>query len=221
MSILDVDERIEQANKQVDLYLCWKAEDDEFQKKRPDSLMYSWFAEHSNTWKPTPDKDEFLALHEPSILEKEYGKIHRHFGPGNSIFLILFFCSAKHMVDIVKPGIPPDKSKASTISKLTSFSKTIGLSRANISIPSQDETQEIVSMSFPSVISLKNVAEWPDWLIDSRNCRCKQPWDNVTFWVDDSCNTTQINNLIYRPGISHGDPDEYNFFRPSDYFIRI
>ena len=76
-------------------------------------------------------------------------------------------------------------------------------------------------LRFPAVIALKGVTEWPDWLIDSENCKCLQPWNGVTFWVGDSCDTTPINNLIYQPGISRDEPEKYNFFRPSDYFLKF
>ena len=224
MSVLDIDERMDQASKQADLYLRWKAEDDEFQKKHPESLVYSWFAEHSKAWKPEPEPsivDNPLEDIEPTPLEKEYGKPHMKFGPGNAVFLIQFGCPAEYMVDIAKPGIPPDKSKASTIRTLTTFSKGIQLSQAYITISAPDGAQVNFALRFPQIIALKNVAEWPDWLIDSRNCKCRQPWNNVTFWIDNSCNTTPINNLIYQPGISSGGPAEYNFFRQSDYFLKF
>ncbi len=223
MSVLDIDERIEQADKQADLYLRWKVEDDEFQKKYPDSHIYSWFAEHSKTWKPEPAVGTYLEIEKSEIttLEQEYGKPHLKFGPGNPVFMIQFFCPAENLVDIVNPGAPPDMCKAYTLGKITAYSRMIQLERANVTISSPDGTSVNFVLRLPPIIALKNVTEWPDWLIDSRKYRCRQPWDQVTFWVDNSCNTTPINNLIYQPGISSGDPTGYNFFRPSDYFLRF
>ena len=213
---------MDQASKQADLYLRWKAEDDEFQKKHPSSLIYSWFAEHSKTWKPEPSiVDDPLKDLEPTPLEKEYGKLHEKFGPGNPVFLIQWRCPSEYMVDIVNPGIPPDKSKASTIRKLIAFSKVVQLTQAHITISAPDGTHVIFTLRLPRIIALKNVSEWPDWLIDIRNGRCRQPWDNITFWVDNSCDTTPIDKLIYQPGVSYGDPAGYNFFRPSDYFLEF
>ncbi len=222
MSVLDIDERIEQASEQADLYLRWKAEDDEFQKKHPDSLIYSWFAEHSKTWKPEPTLDVFMDPDNPPALteiEEAYGRPHVKLGCGHPVFFVTFFCLAKYMVDIIHPGIPPDKSKIPTIYALTTFSKVVQLSIANMTISSQCGTQVKFDIDFPPIIALKDVTEWPDWLIDSRKCRCRQPWDRVTFWIDDSCDTKSIDKLIYQPGISYGDPAGYNFFRQSDYFL--
>ena len=220
MSVLDIDERIEQADKQADLYLRWKVEDDVFQKKHPDSLIYLWFVEHSKTWKPEPSiVDDPLENRELTPLEEEYGKPHIKFGPGTPVFMIYFCCIAKYMVDITKPGIPPDKSKMPTSYTLTTFSKVVQLNQAHITISASDGTHVDFILRMPPVITLKNVTEWPDWLIDGRTRRCRQPWDNVTFWVDDSCDTAPISNLIYQPGVSYGDPAGYNFFRQSDYFL--
>jgi hypothetical protein len=220
VSVLDIDERIEQADKQADLYLRWKAEDDEFQKKQPNSLIYSWFAEHSRTWRPEPNiEDNPLEEHELTPLEKEYGQPHITYGPGRPLFAVYFYCLAEHRVDITTPGLPLDKSKVPPLYTLASFYSTVQLKQVNTTISLPDGTQLKSDLRFPPIIALKNVSEWPDWLIDSRNCRCRQPWNNVTFWVEDSCNTVPINHLIYQPSISQGEPTEYNFFRPLDYFL--
>ena len=222
MSVLDIDERIESADKRADVYLRWKAEDDAFKKKHPDSIIYSWFAEHSKTWKPEPSiVDNPLEDCEQTPLEKEYGKPHMKFGPGMPASIIQFICPTGCVIDIIKPGIPPDKSKVLSTRTSGVFSKFVQLNKADVIVSAPNGTKLEFELRFPSVISLKNVTEWPDWLIDNRNRRCRQPWDGVTFWVNDSCDTKQINNLIYQPGISYGDPVGYNFFRPSDYFLTI
>ena len=211
MSVLDIDERIEQADKQADLYLRWKAEDDEFQKKHPGSAIYSWFADHSKNWKPEPQIEVFVdpkTNKEYTELEQLYGKPHIALGPGMPVFLMTYICDPANMVDLKTPGLPP----ASPAKSLTMFSKAMQLSSTNV-------TMDCPVLRFPDIIVLKNVTIWPDWLIDSRTRRCRQPWDNVTFWVEDSCHTKPIDQLIYRPGISYGDPVGYNFFRSSDYFL--
>lgn len=226
MSVLDIDERIEQADKHADLYLRWKAEDDEFQKKHPDSLIYSWFVEHSKTWQPGPtmeifvDPYDMLPSHTETELEKAYGKPHTKIGPGNPVFIIHYVCPTEYNVDIINPCIPPDKSKLPPLHTLTVFSRMFQLRQANMTM-SLGGHKRVFSMRFPPAIALKDVTEWPDWLIDSRTGSCISPWDDITFWIDDSCNTTPISNLIYKPGISHGEPTEYNFFRRSDYFLEF
>lgn len=129
MSVLDIDERIEHADKRADAYLRWKIEDDVFQKKHPASLIYSWFAEHSVTWKPEPIlTDNPLENCEQTPLEKEYGKPHMVLGPGHPASIVEFICPAGCVVNIIKPGFPTDKSKALSVGKMGLFSRYIQLS---------------------------------------------------------------------------------------------
>ena len=234
MGVLDIDERIEVADKKAALYLRWKAEDDEVQSKHPTGQIYKWFAEHGKHWKPEQDPTVSMNFTQELMetgmyktqnwtpLEVEYGQPHVVYGCGAPWYMITYICEKNKPMDLKNPP----RFKPDPLTNPTVYTKMMQIGAIEIAGLNQltgivcDPTEKF-QLRFPDVMSLHNVDEWPYWLINPANGQIRKLWENVTFWLSDDCNTNSIERLIYHPDVSVGDPVGYNFFMASDYFLNV